>query len=259
MIDKSIFFRTVRANPFKGSLTKGQVEGMEKIIDYWENEYSRITLDQFAYVLATIFHETGAKMVPVREGGGEAYLRTKKYYPWVGEGLVQVTWEENAKRFGAKKPGDLMSWPIALFACFEGMTKGIFTRKRLDDYIRLGQRDYVGARRIINGTDRALMIAGYASAFRTALLAASVKPEQAPVPTQINPVPEAFDRETFKAWLLEAMQSDEDVRAAVIAIVFPDDPAEAYDPADEPHEEYGEPSQVAYLGSETDELDPTYG
>jgi putative chitinase len=252
-VNLSTFFHSVRASVFGGSLTKGQVDGMERIINYRDERFSFVDNDQLAYVLATIYWETAHKMQPVREAGGERYLRTKKYYPWVGEGLVQVTWAENARKFGAKKPGDLMSWPIALFAAFEGMCKGMFTGKRLSDYIGGGRRDYVGARRIINGTDRAQEIAKIAVSFRAALVeAANVNPAPPPLPAP------PFDQATFKTWLLEAMQSDEEVRAAVIAIVFPDEP-EAYDPADEPHEEWGQGYEITDSVTQAEEPDPIYG
>jgi hypothetical protein len=45
----------------------------------------------------------------------------------------------------------------------------MFTGKKLADYITKNRVDYVGARRIINGTDRAKLVAGYARAFRDAL------------------------------------------------------------------------------------------
>ena len=80
-----------------------------------------------------------------------------------------MTWKVNAMKFGAKKPGDLMTWPIALQAAFQGMVKGMFTGKKLSDYIFDGKCDYVGARRIINGQDKAKLIAGYARAFQYAL------------------------------------------------------------------------------------------
>lgn len=149
-------------------MSQGQVEGVQNILAYRNKNWPKMSDDELAYLLATVVHETGHTMQPVREMGGERYLRTKKYYPWVGEGLVQVTWEANAKKFGAKKPGDLMTWPIALRAAFEGMIKGIFTGKKLADYIGNGKVDYIGARRIINGTDRAKLVAGYAHSFRDA-------------------------------------------------------------------------------------------
>jgi hypothetical protein len=58
--------------------------------------------------------------------GRRKYLRSKRYYPWVGEGLAQVTWEENHRKFGATAQGQMMTWSIALKAIFDGMTKGMF-------------------------------------------------------------------------------------------------------------------------------------
>lgn len=168
-MNRNYFFEYTGRALFGGKLTKTQSDGIKRILDYRESRYPKMTDDQFAYLLATVKWETAHKMTPVREAGGERYLKTKKYYPWVGEGLVQVTWEINARKFGAKKPGDLMSWPIALHAAFEGMTKGMFTGKKLSDYIADGRADYVGARRIINGADQAKVIAGFAHAFRDAL------------------------------------------------------------------------------------------
>lgn len=162
------FFNRIRQSVFGGKMTQPQVEGVTNILNYRDKNWPKMSDDELAYLLATVVHETAHKMQPVREMGGERYLRSKKYYPWVGEGLVQVTWKENAVKFGAKKPGDLLTWPIALRAAFEGMIKGMFTGKKLADYINKDRVDYVGARRIINGTDRAKLVAGYARAFRDA-------------------------------------------------------------------------------------------
>jgi putative chitinase len=175
-MNRSYFFERIRHALFGGRLTPQQVEGLRRILDYRDSHHPAMSDDQLAYVLATIKWETGHRMTPVREAGGERYLKTKKYYPWVGEGLVQVTWEENARKFGATKPGDLMSWPLALQAAFEGMTRGLFTRRKLADYIDKGAVDYIGARRIINGQDRARLIAQFAHAFRDALRQAQTKP-----------------------------------------------------------------------------------
>lgn len=236
-VNLNTFFSSVRSTVFNGSLTKGQVDGMERIIAYRNDRYPQITADQLAYILATIYWETAHKMQPVREMGGEAYLRTKKYYPWVGEGLVQVTWEVNHRKFGGKKPGDLMTWPIALFAAFEGMWKGVFTGKRLTDYVGFGRRDYMQARRIINGMDRAGEIASIAEKFLRALNAASETPEirEPPIP-DVKPV---VTYEQFREWLLKAINEDADVRGSLIAAVFPEDGEMGDDPNDAPHDEYG--------------------
>lgn len=182
-MDRSKFFASLRARGsgvFGTSLSQGQVDGTEKIVD--EGQRRGVSLPQLAYILGTAYHETARTMQPVREMGGEKYLRSKRYYPWVGEGLVQVTWEENHRKFGATAPGQMMTWPIALVAIFDGMLKGMFTGRKLSDYIRDGKVDYVGARRIVNGTDRAQDIAGYAKAFEKALREAGYV-GQAPKPT----------------------------------------------------------------------------
>ena len=167
-MNRTYFFKRIRNAVFGGRLTQEQVDGITKILDYRASNYPKMTDNQLAYLLATVTWETGFKMKPVREGGGEKYLRSKPYYPWVGEGLVQVTWLKNAKKYGAKKPGDLMGWPIALKAAFDGMTKGTFTSKKLSDYINDKKCDFVNARRIINGMDKAKLIAGFAREYQEA-------------------------------------------------------------------------------------------
>ena len=172
MIDRKTFFDRVRAEPFDGFLSGSQVTGLSNILD--EAERRGLGDPRFlAYRLGTVFHETGKAMIPVREAGGEAYLKAKPYYPWVGMGLVQVTWEANAKKFGAVKPEDLMSWPVVLRALFDGMDEGVFTGRRLSTYFTDKIDDPVGARHIINGSDKAALIAGYHSHFLAALKAAS--------------------------------------------------------------------------------------
>lgn len=167
-IDRKEFF--AKAKPLFGHYLGSQVDGVNKILDEWEK---RQLSDRrwLGYMLATTYHETARAMQPIREEGGETYLRSKPYWPWVGEGLVQVTWEYNAKKFGATAPGQLMTWPRCLSPLFDGMIDGMFTGKKLADYIVGKKCDFVNARRIINGLDRAHEIAGYAEIFNRALVA----------------------------------------------------------------------------------------
>ena len=163
-----IFFDDVRNSLFGGKLSQGQVEGMENIINY-----STVSLDQLAYVLATVKWETAHTMQPIKEYGATAYLKSKPYWPYYGRGLVQLTWKDNYAKYGLEKtPDKALEWESSLFVLFDGMTKGLFTGKKLDDYINDNKRDYINARRIINGTDRAKEIAQIADAYRTALIAA---------------------------------------------------------------------------------------
>lgn len=169
-MNRTAFYNAIR--PLFGSISTSQVAGMESILNEWDKR-SLTDLRWLAYMFATTFHETSETMQPVREYGSEAYLRSKPYYPWVGEGLVQVTWEVNHRKFGATAPGQLLTWPACLSPLFDGMIQGVFTGKKLGDYFNDKTADPKNARRIINGTDRAVLIAGYYAKFLAALKAAA--------------------------------------------------------------------------------------
>ena len=164
MIDRKIFFDTVRRELFDGFLHSTQVDGMGRILDEWERR--KLTDARWlAYMLATTIHETAEAMVPIKEAGSESYLRHKPYWPWIGEGLVQVTLAANERKFGATKPGDCMGWPVALHALFDGMITDVGLR----NYFGPHRDDPVSARLIINVTDRAQLVAGYLHLFLHAL------------------------------------------------------------------------------------------
>jgi hypothetical protein len=191
MFDRKKFFDVVRHAPFEGTLSHGQVDGLNNILDEWERR-KLAELRWLANMLAQTYHETAATMQPIREHGSEAYLRGKPYYPWVGMGLIQVTWEHNARKFGATRPEDLLAWPVALRALFDGMITGMFTGKKLADYFNERIDDPYNARRIVNGLDRAAEIASYHAAFLSALKAASTgdPPKTIPVVETLPPAPQ---------------------------------------------------------------------
>lgn len=129
--------------------------------------------NQCAYVLATAYWETNKTMKPVVEAywfSEDWRKRNLRYYPWHGRGYVQLTWEANYKRAGreldiplTEKP-DLAKEPEhAVRILVTGMMEGWFTGKKLADYIDLKTSNYISARRIINGTDRAKAIAEIAT------------------------------------------------------------------------------------------------
>jgi predicted chitinase len=97
----------------------------------------------------------------------------------LGRGFVQLTWLSNYEHAGEKLGVDLIQFPekaldydTAAQIMFAGMTQGWFTGKKLSDYIG-PNADYVNARRIINGTDRAAKIADHARNFEASLRAAN--------------------------------------------------------------------------------------
>ena len=135
-------------------------------------EYGIINKDAIKYILATVEHETNGTYKPVKE----AYWLSEKwrekhlrYYPYYGRGFVQITWKENYEKFGKLLDVDLVNNPdlalnydIAIKILVIGMKDGLFTGKKLRDYFNEEKSDFVVARRIINGMDRAHHIADIA-------------------------------------------------------------------------------------------------
>jgi predicted chitinase len=101
---------------------------------------------------------------------------------YCGRGYVQLTGRRNYSEAGEHTGADLVEHPelalkpeIAAKIMLWGMEGGIFTGKKLADYLPLSGRAgfdaYTAARRIINGQDRAAEIAKEAQQFEAALLA----------------------------------------------------------------------------------------
>ncbi|SFV63534.1 Carboxypeptidase [hydrothermal vent metagenome] len=128
-------------------------------------------VEQIQYVIATVEHETAGTFKPVEEAyyipNAEAYRRRKlKYYPYYGRGFVQLTHKYNYEKFSKIMNIDLVGNPAlalefdnSLFILIYGMIKGTFTGKKLDDYFNKAGSNFVKARKIINGTDKAKKIA----------------------------------------------------------------------------------------------------
>lgn len=182
-MNRELFFKSVRGSIFGGKLSQDQVEGTEAVLDAYEA--AGLTSAQWlAYMLATAFHETAATMRPIEEygkGKGRKYgvpvgPFKKVYY---GRGYVQLTWIYNYEKAEAElhapfveKPELALDPKHAADIMTRGMQEGWFTGKKLVDYLNV-KTDYRNARRIINGTDKADLIAGYANKFHAALVAAT--------------------------------------------------------------------------------------
>jgi len=95
---------------------------------------------------------------------------------YCGRGFVQLTWKCNYEKAGKVLGVDLvgnpdlaLELPIATRLLFEGMQRGWFTGRKLADHFSPDREDWVGARRIINGTDKANLVASYARHYYAAL------------------------------------------------------------------------------------------
>lgn len=176
LADPDKFFAAVRA--ITGTLDQVQVDTLNRLLagaSHWP-------IGWLAYGLATAWHEARLKPIPEwGKGQGRPYAKAGKYgQAQYGRGLVQLTWDKNyewadaALGLGGKLLANFdraLEPDIAARILVLGMETGAFTGKKLADYIAgRGTRPvFAMARRIINGTDKADLIAGYAERFQAAL------------------------------------------------------------------------------------------
>jgi putative chitinase len=204
-INRSFFFDHLGTTLYRNGLLQAQVEGHEALLDDWETRHAEKDDRWLAYILATVYHETGRAMQPVVENlnySGERLLAVfpSRFTPeearlyarqperianrvyggklgngdeasgdgwrYRGRGLVQITGRDNYRKFGlANDPDQALAPDIAIRLLVEGMINGAYTGKRLADYFHGDEADWVNARKIINRLDRAVDIAGYAKSY----------------------------------------------------------------------------------------------
>lgn len=178
------------------TLDQGEVDGLNAILAAcgeagWGPRFT-------AYALATADRETAGTMKPIKEYGGNQYF-TRMYdvtgrdpararrmgntkpgdgARYCGRGYVQLTWKANYDKLGNLLGQPLMDNPdlamrpdIAAAVMVKGMSMGLFTGKKLADYITSEKCDFVNARRVINGLDCSKEIAGEADHYLAALKA----------------------------------------------------------------------------------------
>jgi putative chitinase len=209
--DRKFFFDTVRNDLFRGALTQDQVDGMEYLLTVWERHFEaanpRDGTSWLSYALATFFHETAERMQPVEEygkGSGKEYGKptgpyNKAYY---GRGHVQLTWEDNYKkgekylkdRYGVSSnihpdPSKMLHNETSALVSYDGMIHGWFTGVGLPKYFSASIEDPVNARKIVNGLDKADLIAGYYKKFKPALKTVAKAEAPAEVEKKLPGVP----------------------------------------------------------------------
>lgn len=203
-MDRKRFFDAVRPI-FGGAMTVAQVGGIEAILDGWMVTGWKDPR-RLAYALATTHHETARTMQPVREtlattddaaiailekawaAGKLPWVKRPYWRPdsvtglsYLGRGLVQLTHKDNYAKAGAKLGVELAYQPhlamrsdIAVQILLRGMDEGWFAgdakgRHTFGRYFDDNHGDPVGARRIINGQDKAAEIAVLHDRYLTAI------------------------------------------------------------------------------------------
>jgi putative chitinase len=193
-MERKLFFDQVRSNNLFKTLSVEQVENVEAILNQCQDQ----GIDdkrQIAYILATAYLETGVmrdgklvRMLPVEEIGkgrgrkygsrvwynGTPYMDVPHIY--YGRGHTQNSWRDNyvALTKAAKKQGKdwdfehhpelLLQTEPSAWATVYAMKVGLYTGRKLSDYIG-AKTDFINARKIINGLDKAELIKSYAVKF----------------------------------------------------------------------------------------------
>ena len=219
-MDNKRFYEHLRKTLFKGELNQNQVDGINGII-MGMDEVGDGDIDTLSYALATAYHETGSRMIPVREGFAKSdssarqmvsdlarkrgpksavakYAKPTGPYNQVyyGRGHVQLTWLENYEKASkvagvdlVKDPDKILDPVISARVLISGLisgqwggNKGIADYEGSDDH--LDTTEATEARRTVNGKDKAALIAGYHKAFYDALTEAEWQPK-----TNSKPIP----------------------------------------------------------------------
>ena len=175
-------------------LTASQYQGIDQILGFMQLD-ADIDDDRWvAYMLATVKHECANTFTPITEYGADSYFakyeagtnlgtRLGNTQPgdglrFKGRGYVQITGRASYLRLGqalgigkafVEQPAMVLEPAHAYRIMSAGMRLGLFTGRKLATYLNDAGSDYVAARRIINGQDKAVEIAAYATRFEAML------------------------------------------------------------------------------------------
>lgn len=133
---------------------------------------------QVSYILSTIQTETtmGANLTE-----GATRNKSAPGSVFYGRGLVQLTGEDNYRKASKLVGVDLVKNPelasdpeISAKILVVGMRDGMFTGRKLSDYIGNGSANFVAARRIVNDSDKQYAMATDAQRYLSAISTTSI-------------------------------------------------------------------------------------
>lgn len=206
MLNDKLFFDSIRQSLFGSTMTQSQVDGINTLLDA-VSPFSRPQQAYILATALHETARTMQPVEERGKGRGRTYgtwyvnskgvryayrngrrnsVYTYDEYPhlYYGRGHIQLTWLTNYRRAGQElhrlkllddpdalvRDPDLALRPdiSAMILCL-GMGQGWFTGRKLKHYINGREHDFYNARRIVNGTDKADLIASHARKFLAAL------------------------------------------------------------------------------------------
>jgi hypothetical protein len=201
IIDRKFFWSNL-TRPVR-PLNQSQVDNISKILDHYDQNNYEISLGGLASYLGQCEHESAHTYAPIRERGGRNYFRylihklgidtMDEAWMFRGWGRIQTTGETNFitavklinKHYGyqvfasAHRLGEWLLDPTHdkglesdydLIVGFTCCTKGLYTGKKFNDYIKSdGTYDLFNSRRVVNGLDQAMTLAQTSKVFYNAL------------------------------------------------------------------------------------------
>ena len=151
-----------------------KIKNIKKIINKCL-EKNVLNVNQIAYIIATVHHETNQTFFPVKEAYwlSEVWRENNlRYFPYYGRGFVQITHRVNYEKFEelleiplVEEPNLALELENSLEILVIGFRDGLFTGRKLSDYVNDKKTDFKNARRIINGKDKATRIATLAESY----------------------------------------------------------------------------------------------
>ena len=229
VLDLKAFYDGVCTSLFKGRLSHAQVNGIDGVLEAWEDHGTGL-VRHLGYILATVHHETGGRMFPVREGFAKSdaqarrIVRHRKYgkptgpyrHVYYGRGHVQLTWLENYRASSDDAGVDLVKNPDAMLdpvisarILVKGMLDGRWNGrgKGLGSYISHSRAEYMNARRTVNITDKWQKIRTLAQSYER-VIAAAIRPVgQVPPPDMPKPdAPTASKRKGLLGLILDIFE-----------------------------------------------------
>jgi hypothetical protein len=175
-----VYKRKIRLH--KGNLTDKQAKRLGIILHYCK-KYKVTDARKVAYIVITAWHESDELLDLTEDRASKTknptlYLLQNRYWHtgYWGRGFVQITWESNYRKMGkllkidlVRNPDHMLDEHLAAEALVLGMKLGTYTGRKLCDYFNESRTDWVNARRIVNGLDRAKELAAQAQSLYEAL------------------------------------------------------------------------------------------